>query len=334
MRRYLVTGGLGFLGAALTRALVAAGHRVRVLDDGSRGSLARLGEARPDVEVVSADIRDPAAVERALAGIDGVWHLAFVNGTRHFYERPAYVLEVGVKGILNVLDGCRRAGVAELFVASSSEVYQSPPSVPTDEHVPLTVPDPHNARYSYAGGKIISELLALHGGREQFERVVIFRPHNVFGPDMGWEHVVPQLTTRLVRLRATSGPGPVPLPIRGTGSQSRAFIYVEDCVAGLLLLLARGEHLGIYNVGTMEELTIAEVARRIGRCLDLEVRLVPGPEPPGGAGRRCPDTAKLAALGFRPRFTFDDGLRPTVAWYATHPAPASAVEAALVEGRP
>lgn len=325
MRTYLVTGGLGFLGSQLARALVLAGQRVRVLDDGSRGSAARLGDARESIELIEGDVRDAALVQQAMCGVDSVCHLAFVNGTEVFYRRPAHVLDVGVKGMVNVIEACIRADVGEMILASSSEVYQTPHRVPTDEAVPLSIPDPHNPRYSYAGGKIISELLALHYGRDHFRRVLIFRPHNVFGPDMGWDHVIPQLTARLVLLKAASPGDVIPLPIQGTGRQSRAFIYIEDFIAGLMRIIERGEHLNIYNIGTMEELTIEEVAYRIARCLDMQIRVVPGPEPAGATPRRCPDIHKLQALGFRPRFSFDEGLPPTVAWYSAHAAEATAV---------
>jgi len=319
MRSYLVTGGLGFLGAPLVRHLVERGHPVRVLDNLSRGSLDRLAEAKDGVEVVAADIRDAEAVQGAVRGVDSVCHLAFVNGTENFYERPAHVLDVGVRGMINVLDACIRADVGELILASSSEVYQTPPSVPTDESAPLSIPDPFNPRYSYGGGKIISELMAIHYGRECFNRVLIFRPHNVFGPHMGHDHVIPQLTVRLLRLKASSQKGEeIPLPIQGTGEQSRAFIFVDDCIAGVMTLIERGEHLSIYNIGTSEERSIRDVAGRIATLLDVRIRVVPGPEARGGTVRRCPDIRRLEALGFRPRVTFEEGLRRTVEWYASH----------------
>lgn len=324
MRTYLVTGGLGFLGAPLVRTLVLAGCRVRVLDNLSRGSAERLGDVQGDVEIITGDVRDAEVVHRAIRGVDSVCQLAFVNGTRYFYEKPAYVLEVGVKGMVNMLDGCIRAGVGELILASSSEVYQTPPYVPTDESVPLSVPDPHNPRYSYAGGKIISELMAIHYGRAYFERVLIFRPHNVFGPNMGWEHVIPQFVTRLLHLKARGGDQEIEFPIQGTGDQSRAFIYIEDFTAGLTLVIKQGEHLNIYNIGTTEELLIRDVAQRVARCLGVRLRIVPGQEAVGGTLRRCPDIRKLLELGFQPQFTFDDGLRLTAEWYAAH-APGDSV---------
>ncbi|MFA5800325.1 MAG: NAD-dependent epimerase/dehydratase family protein [Candidatus Peribacteraceae bacterium] len=321
-KRTLVTGGLGFLGASLVRSLVERGERVRILDNSSRGSSEKLGSVAGDTEIIAGDIRDPALVRKAVSGMDRVLHLAFVNGTEYFYKYPAYVLDVGVKGMVNVLDSCIREGVKELVLASSSEVYQTPPEVPTLETVPLSVPDPKNPRYSYGGGKIISELMALHYGRAYFDRVVIFRPHNVYGPAMGWEHVIPQFVGRLQQLLKQSMERPTPFPIQGSGSQTRSFIYIDDFTAGLLLVIDKGEHLGIYHIGTMDEVTIGSVAMQIAEQLGLNINLVPGPEMQGGTPRRCPDIHKLLSLGFQPRFKLADGLKPTVEWYLKHPAPA------------
>ena len=168
--KILVTGGSGFIGSGLVKALVKAGHRVRVLDDNSRGRPRRLTEVEKDIEFIAGDIRDAEAVSRATAGMDEVHHLAFVNGTEFFYTQPDLVLDVGVRGMINVIDACRAQGVGKLILASSSEVYQTPPQVPTDETAPLSIPDPLNPRYSYGGGKLISELMAINFGRKYFER--------------------------------------------------------------------------------------------------------------------------------------------------------------------
>jgi len=256
-------------------------------------------------------------VTAAVRGVDGVCHLAFINGTEFFYSRPELVLEVAVKGMSNVLDACLAAGVRELVLTSSSEVYQAPPKIPTDEQVPLSIPDPHNPRYTYAAGKIINEMMAINYGRRHFDRVIIVRPHNVYGPDMGWEHVVPQLVLRMKGL-ADSPADPVPFPIQGTGTQTRSFVYVEDFIDGLVIAMERGEHLGIYHVGTMEELTIADVSRVIADFFGRRIRMVPHDPAAGGTPRRCPDTAKISNLGFRPKFRFRDGLPPTAQWYVDH----------------
>ena len=159
MKYYLVTGGTGFIGSAVVKALIKKGHKVRILDNQSRGSMRRLLDVKGKFEFINGDIRNSEIVEKACRGIDCVIHLAYINGTEFFYSKPELVLEVAVKGMVNVLDGCLKNNVDEIFLASSSEVYQTPSKIPTPENVPLLVPDPLNPRYSYGGGKIISELL-------------------------------------------------------------------------------------------------------------------------------------------------------------------------------
>jgi nucleoside-diphosphate-sugar epimerase len=313
--RILVTGGSGFIGSGLVKALVEAGHRVRVLDDNSRGNPRRLAEVASDIEFIAGDIRDAAAVERAAKTMDEVHHLAFVNGTEFFYSQPDLVLDVGVRGMVNIIDACRKHGVGTLVLASSSEVYQTPPSIPTDESAPLTIPDPLNPRYSYGGGKLISELMAINFGRKFFDRVLIFRPHNVYGPDMGWEHVIPQLALRLQAAARIKPSGTLKFDIQGSGKETRSFCFIDDLVAGVMVMLEKGEHLGIYHVGTTEEVSIAELARRIAGVCGREIELITGKPMPGGTARRCPDISKLAGLGYKPRVSLDEGLKPTLDWY-------------------
>jgi len=131
--KILVTGGTGFIGSALVKALVNNGELVRVLDNQSRGSMRRLREIKGKFEFIKGDIRDPKVVERACRGVDQVMHLAYINGTEFFYTKPELVLEVGVKGMMNVLDGCIKQKVPELMLVSSSEVYQTPLVIPTPE---------------------------------------------------------------------------------------------------------------------------------------------------------------------------------------------------------
>jgi nucleoside-diphosphate-sugar epimerase len=314
-RRILVTGGSGFIGAALVKALVQRGEAVRVFDDHSRGAARRLREVAHDIELVKGDIRDAAAVDAAMRRIEEVHHLAFVNGTATFYSAPDLVLDVGVKGIVNVIDACRRHAVATLILASSSEVYQSPPRIPTDESVPLVIPDPLNPRLSYAAGKIISEMMVINHGRKHFERALIFRPHNVYGPDMGFDHVIPQFAMRLKAVAGERVSGALAFPIQGSGEETRSFCHVDDLVAGVMVVRERGEHLGIYHIGTSEEVAIADLARRMARIAGREIMLEPSCALPGSTPRRCPDISKLAALGYGPRVALNEGLPPTLKWY-------------------
>ncbi|MSP32630.1 MAG: SDR family NAD(P)-dependent oxidoreductase [Pseudolabrys sp.] len=316
--KILVTGGNGFIGSALVKALVRAGAKVRVLDDNSRGSPRRLADVEKDIEFIAGDIRDAAAVEQAAKGVDEVHHLAFVNGTEFFYQSPELVLDVGVRGMINVIDACRKHGIGNLVLASSSEVYQTPPRIPTDESAPLVVPDPLNPRYSYGAGKLISEVMAINFGRKYFERVLIFRPHNVYGPDMGWQHVVPQFALRMQTLAEKQPDGPLRFEIQGTGEETRSFCFVDDLVAGVMVIREKGEHLGIYHIGTTEEVSMADLAQRIAEQAGREIELMAGPPAPGGAMRRCPDISKLGNLGYKPRVPLSAGLRPTLAWYWSH----------------
>jgi len=314
-KSYLVTGGTGFIGSALVRRLVREGHRVRVLDDNSRGRARRLADISGQFEFIEADIRDAAAVERATRGIDSVCHLAFVNGTEFFYTRPELVLDIGVKGMVNVLDACIRNHVRDLVLASSSEVYQEAPVIPTDESVPLSIPDVLNPRYSYAAGKIISEVMAINYGRKYFDRVVIFRPHNVYGPDMGWEHVIPQFILRMTDLCARETSDPLLFPIQGTGLQSRAFVFIDDFTDGLMAAINNGSHLEIYHIGTMEEITVEQLAHDVARCFGRQIQVVAGKEADGGTSRRCPDITKLSALGYKPHYRLVEALPVVVDWY-------------------
>jgi nucleoside-diphosphate-sugar epimerase len=313
-KHYLVTGGAGFLGSALVRRLLREGNRVRIFDNGWRGSRDRLHDLTGDFEYMDGDIRDREAVARAVQGADCVCHLAFINGTQFFYTQPDLVLEVAVKGITNVLDACVQHQVPELVLASSSEVYQEPPSVPTNEAVPLSIPEPLNPRYSYAAGKIISEMMALNYARTRLHRVLIFRPHNVYGPEMGWEHVIPQFVVRMRRLLRPDS-DTVRFPIQGTGEQTRAFVFIDDFIEGLMTVLRSGDHLAIYNIGTQEEIAINELARMVGAYFGKRVDVVPGAPAQGGTRRRCPDISKIQALGYRAKVSLRDGLAITAKWY-------------------
>ncbi len=312
---YLVTGGAGFIGSSLVRRLLRDGHRVRVLDNLSRGNASRLADTGDRVEFIEADVRDADAVGRAARGVESLCHLASVNGTEWFYSKPEIVLDVGVKGVVNTIDACLKHDVPEYVLASSSEVYQTPPTIPTDESAPLSVPDPLNPRFSYGGSKIIGELMALNYGRRRLERVLVVRPHNVYGPDMGREHVIPQLILRAAALATEHPRGAVPFPIQGDGSQTRAFVHIHDFIDGLAAVLERGAHLNIYHVGTDEEVTIQRLVKLIFDHIGRDFELIPGALTAGSPERRRPCIDKLRALGFRPRVSLRDGLAGAMDWY-------------------
>ena len=294
--KYLVTGGAGFIGTALTKKLVAGGHQVTVLDDFSRGTRKVLDAVR----VVDGSVCDN--LDRAFGdGVDTVIHLAYVQGTRNFYSRPRQVIDVALHGMLNLLDACERHGVRDFFLASSSEVYNNPPVVPTPETVPCMIPDTLNPRFSYGGGKLACEIL-LSAHSDSFRRAVIFRPHNIYGPDMGNDHVIPEFC---LRMNKEHPDGVIPFPVQGTGEETRSFCYISDFTDQLTLLLDKApEGTSVWHLGTMDERTVAEVARQVAKCYGREIKIVPGKLAAGSPVRRVPDTAKIQGLGYKPRSRF------------------------------
>jgi UDP-glucose 4-epimerase len=314
-RRVVVTGGGGFIGAYLVKELVRRDFDVVVVDNLVRGDSSRFAEVADEVEVHTADVRDADAVANACRGAEVVMHLAAINGTENFYKHPELVLDVGLRGALAVVDACRAAGVPDLVVASSAEVYQTPAVVPTPEDVPLTLPNSLNPRYSYGGSKIASELIAFNYGQEHFRKVQVFRPHNVYGPDMGWKHVIPQMITRAAAALEKSSGRTVDFPIQGDGSETRAFCYVDDVVNGILTMYDKGGNREVYHIGNDEEVSILKLVAKLGTTMDAELLVQPSEAAEGATPRRCPDIGKMRALGYSPTIGLDEGLRRTTAWY-------------------
>ena len=211
--------------------------------------------------------------------------------------------DVAVKGISNVIDGCLKNKIKELYLASSSEVYQTPNKIPTNEFEPLKVPDIFNPRYSYGGGKILTELMGIHYGKKYFKKLIIFSPHNVYGKNMGYEHVVPEFIKRLKVLKGRN------FKIQGTGNEIRSFIYIEDFINAFNLILNKGKHLNIYNIGTSEKIKIKYLAYKLSKILKKKIVLKTSALRKGGTKIRIPDISKITKLGFKSRFNLDRGLR-------------------------
>jgi UDP-glucose 4-epimerase len=317
-KRVVVTGGGGFIGAYLVKRLVRDGWDVAVVDSMVRGDASRFAEVADDVELHTSDVRDQAALEKAFAGAEVVMHLAAINGTENFYTQPELVLDVGMLGALAVVNAGRAVGVPDLVVASTAEVYQTPAVIPTPETIPLMLPDSLNPRYSYGGSKIVSELIAFNYGRDHYRQVQVFRPHNVFGPNMGWKHVEPQFIMRALAAKDAHPQGTAPFDIQGDGSETRSFCYVDDVVQGILTMYEKGGHREIYHIGSDEEVSIRDLAGRIGKIVGVDLDVRPGESATGGTPRRCADITKMRGLGWSPTVGLDEGLQRTVAWYREH----------------
>ena len=148
-KSYLITGGLGFIGRSIALSLLQHNNKVIILDNNFRDKkISNLKDK--NLRIYKVDIRKKNELKKICKNIDAVIHLAFINGTNFFYEQPKLVLDVALKGIINILEVCEEKSIKEFFLASSSEVYQNPPKIPTKENVPFSLPDPLNPRYSYA----------------------------------------------------------------------------------------------------------------------------------------------------------------------------------------
>ncbi len=299
----LVTGGSGFIGSAIVKYLVKRNLNVIVYDNNSRGKIERLKSIKKKIKFIKGDIRDKKKLFSIKENVDTVIHLAYVNGTKFFYKRPFEILDIAVNGLINILEFSKKKKIKNFFLASSSEVYQNPLRIPTDEREMLKIPDIFNPRYSYGGGKIISELYSLYFAKKNFKKFVIFRPHNVYGKDMGNEHVVPEFINRLKILNKNKK-----FMISGTGKEIRSFIYIDDFISGFDKIFRKGKNFQIYNIGTSEKIRIIDLAKLIASIFDKKIKIKKTKILKGSPTIRCPDIKKIKSIGFKQNVGLKEGL--------------------------
>ena len=309
LKKVLVTGGSGFIGSFLTKELVKRGIDVRVFDNYSRGTKKNL--VGIDVELINGDICNKEDVQKATTDIDTIFHFAAIQGTRNFYEKPDRVLKVNLEGTLNVAEAAANSDVNRLIFASSSEAYGIPLSFPTKEESPLMVPDIKNPRYSYGASKIAGESICLNYGKIYGINIGVIRYHNVYGPMMGYDHVIPQFITRILNNEKFT--------IQGDGGQTRCFCYVSDAVEGTILAASNQKIIGdIFNIGTQDEIKIIEIAQHLLNISGSTQKIISVNPPKGETLRRIPDLTKATKiLGYIPRISLIKGLKKTFNWYKT-----------------
>ncbi len=303
-KTFLITGGAGFIGRNIANFLYNKNYKVIIYDNESRGYLKKLNNKK--IKFIKGDIRDKKKLNKSLKYVNAIIHLAYINGTKYFYEIPDQILDVAVKGLVNIFDGCKKFKIKELYLASSSEVYQTPINIPTKETEPLKIPNVYNPRFSYSGGKILTELMGINYGRKFFKKLIIFRPHNVYGPEMGNEHVIPEFITKVRNLKKGI------FKIQGSGKETRSFIYIDDFVEAFYLLIKKGKHLNIYNVGTNENIKIIDLAKKILELLNKKLKIKKTPLKKGGTKIRLPDISKITKLGFLQKYNLDEGLKKII----------------------
>jgi UDP-glucuronate decarboxylase len=317
MARVLVLGGAGFIGYHLAARLADEGHALTLVDDLSRGradAALRALRARPGVQFVETDLTAPGALGPLPRAWDHVFMLAAVVGVRNVERDPARVLRTNTLALQAVLDWLPAAGET-LFFASTSEVYAGSvalglAAVPTAEDVPLAIADAGAPRAAYAVSKIQGEAAVIQAGRARGLRCVIGRYHNVYGPRMGVDHVIPELSLRAARRED-------PFRLYGAG-QRRAFCHVTDAVEATLRLVAAENARGrVVNIGNdAEETVIEDLARLVLRRAGHRPAIERVPAPAGSPERRCPDLGRLRALtGFAPKVPLETGVAETFDWY-------------------
>jgi UDP-glucose 4-epimerase len=315
-RVYLITGGAGFIGSHLTEALLRRGDRVVVLDDLSTGRSANVQDfaEHPNFELVVGSVLDELEVDELVHRCDVVVHLAAAVGVKLIVEQPLRSFTTNIRGSEIVVGAAHRYR-RKILVASTSEIYGKNGSEPLCESADRILGTTSVARWSYSTAKAVDEILALAYHRERGLQSVVVRLFNTVGPRQSpaYGMVIPRLARQAVTNR--------PLTVFGDGLQSRCFCHVTDVVGALVGLLDRDDAVGeVFNVGSSEEVTILELARRIidraGSSSDIE--LVPYAEAYAKGfedmRRRVPDTTKIGSfLGWRPRRALDEILTDAIA---------------------
>jgi UDP-glucose 4-epimerase len=312
--RVLVTGGAGFIGSHLVEELLLRGAAgVRVLDDLSNGSLSNLTDLADDprLTVDEADIRDEVAVDRALDGVDVVFHLACL-GVRHSLHAPFENHRVNAEGTLVLLERARAARVSRFVHVSTSEVFGTAQYAPMDERHP-TWPET-----VYGGSKLAGEAYARAAFRTHGMPTVVARPFNTYGRRSHFEGDSGEVIPRTI-VRALCGLPPL---VFGDGEQTRDFTHVTDTARGLALLGEADVAVGqTVNLGSGSEVTINRlceiVTTAIGRPELTPTHLEPRP---GDVRRLLVDSTLMEQLtGFRPRMSFDEGVADLVQWFSAQP---------------
>lgn len=298
--RVLVTGGAGFIGSHLVKALLRAGHFVRVLDNFSTGSMDNIVDVARDVEIVVGDVRDYSVVEKCVRGVDVVIHLAALIDVAESIERPDLYFEVNVIGTHNIAKACR--GVNVLIFASSSSVYGDPLKIPIPEDHLLSPRSPYAASKA-AGEALIQAFSSIYGYRP-----IILRIFNVYGPKQSraYAGVVIEFIRRVLRRE--------PPIIYGDGEQTRDFIHISDVIDAIMKAMNIERARGVFNIGSGKAVTINQLAKLILKTLNREdLKPVYAPPRPGDIKHSIADITKSRKiLGFEPKISLEEGIKTLI----------------------
>ncbi len=313
-RKVLVTGAEGFIGSHLVDRLLSEGAEVRAfVHYNPFGRWGWLQGRTDEVEILAGDVRDGERVAHVMSGVEVVFHLAALIGIPYSYDAPESYVQTNVLGTYNVLNACRRAGVARLVHTSTSEVYGSALHVPIDELHPLQPQSP------YSASKIGADMLALSFYHSFELPVAVVRPFNTYGPRQSTRAIIPTVLTQLL-----SGSEEIRI---GASSPTRDFNFVGDTVAGFLAVAGCDKALGeVVNVGSGREIAIGDLVHLLvqisghsGKVVEDTGRL----RPAGSEVSRllCDNTRARDWAGWEPQVSLEDGLARTAGWMRDNPGP-------------
>ena len=301
IRKVLVTGGAGFIGSHIVEELQGKAEIV-VLDSLRSGYRHNLDGF--ECEFVEGDVRDRAAVRKAMRGVDHVFHLAALVSVPESMEKINECIEINAQGFVNVLEEAQAAGVEKLCFSTSAAIYGDNPVVPKVETM---FPEPKSP---YAVTKLDGEYYANLFTRERGLPCACLRYFNVFGPRQdpkgAYAAAVPIFITR-----ALAGED---IAIYGDGEQTRDFVFVKDVVAANLYF-AQNDAAGVFNVARGGRISINDLAETIVRLTGSKSRIVHRPERAGDVKHSTACVDKAAAAGYRANHTFDEGLAATIEFY-------------------
>lgn len=305
---YLVTGGAGFIGSHIVERLVAMGKSVRVFDNFSFGSKENLNGIGERVEILSGDLLDLDAVQRAMKGVQVVFHQAALRSVPFSVEHPSLVNRVNVEGTLNVLTAARDAKVGRVVFASSSSVYGEEKKLPSSEQQLLHPISPY-AVSKLAGEHYCNAFTRLYG-----LETVSLRYFNVFGPRQDPNSQYAAVIPRFI-LRAMRGE---PLEVHGDGLQSRDFTYIENVVDANLLAAATREGVGgVFNVGQNRAYALLDLIDVLRYLLKTELRWFHTEARSGDVRHTLADLSQSRrCLDYQPRISFEEGIVKTVKYFS------------------
>lgn len=304
---HLVTGGAGFIGSHIVERLLANGEKVRILDNFSTGKPSNVAPFQGRVEIVEGDLRDPAALARAVAGCEVVYQQAALRSVPRSIDDPLANNDVNVTGILQLLVASKKAGVRRVVYASSSSVYGDDPTLPKVE---TQTPRPISP---YAASKIMGEYYCRIYSQLYGLETVSMRYFNVFGPRQDPESKYAAVIPRFI----TAALAGEPAEVHGDGLQSRDFTYVDNVVdANLLAGKVPGVAGEAFNIACGGRFTLLDVLHAIEKGLGRPVARRHEEARAGDVKHTLADVSKARTmLGYEPKVDFDEGMRRTVDWF-------------------